>query len=196
MSKFICKECEGEGRIEDTCGHCAGSGEGMHDGSRCRVCRGHGVQWSDCDECDNAGHVEDPNRVFSRKVGQGCGFKGCCGVYGEELQMNDSERTSILNWMRSGDTGVSSETMALIATGATEGDFDAPYDPADFGRCYRLVKANPVIKESFLNISALVPQFTPILLNWDKCCKIFERDFPTGKSDELFKMINKWRGMR
>lgn len=110
--------------------------------------------------------------------------------------MIDSERTSILNWMRSGDTGVSSETMALIAMGATRGDFDAPYDPADFGRCYRLVKANPVIKESFAKISELVPQFKPILKNWEICCKIFERDFPTGKSDELYKMIQDWRDCR
>jgi len=110
--------------------------------------------------------------------------------------MTDKERINILNWMRKGDSGVSSETMALIAMGATSGDFDAPFDPSDFGRCYRLVKANPVIKESFLNISALVPQFTSILLNWDKCCQIYERDFPTGRSDELFKMISKWRDNR
>lgn len=25
------------------CGHCNGSGEGMHDGSRCTVCRGSGA---------------------------------------------------------------------------------------------------------------------------------------------------------
>lgn len=107
--------------------------------------------------------------------------------------MKNIERINILNWMRSGDTGVSSETMALIAMGATKGDFSAPYDPSDFGRCYRLVKANPVIKESFLIISALVPRFTSILLNWDKCCEIYERDLPTGRSDELFKMIQNWR---
>lgn len=32
---------------EPLCPDCAGSGEGMHDGTRCRSCRGSGVDQSD-----------------------------------------------------------------------------------------------------------------------------------------------------
>src|SRR3546814_4100612 len=72
------------------------------------------------------------------------------------------------NWLAGDDVGTSSRTMVAIALGATEGDFDAPHDPSDFGRCYRLVKAVPAIRESFLTISMRVPAFLRILHNWDE----------------------------
>ena len=39
----VCNDCF-EDNQEDPglCGHCSGSGEGMHDGSRCMYCRGSG----------------------------------------------------------------------------------------------------------------------------------------------------------
>jgi len=44
----ICELCE-NGIIEGLCRACNGSGEGMYDGSSCKVCRGSGSEWSYCD---------------------------------------------------------------------------------------------------------------------------------------------------
>lgn len=43
-----CEKCE-NGIIDDLCGACNGSGEGMYDGSSCRVCKGTGSAWAYCD---------------------------------------------------------------------------------------------------------------------------------------------------
>lgn len=99
----------------------------------------------------------------------------------------------IANWLRSHDTGVSSETMAAIALGADEGYFDAPHDNSDFGRCYRLVKIVPEIRGSFSRISELVPQFKAILANWDELCSMYEKD---KWSKELYHRIKCLRGDR
>lgn len=93
------------------------------------------------------------------------------------------------NWLRSDDTGVSSETMAAIALGADSGEFDAPYDPSDFGRCYRLVKAIPEIRGCFPRISELVPQFAGILAEWDSLAKIYVRDLSRHGSYGLYEKI-------
>lgn len=98
------------------------------------------------------------------------------------------------NWLAGDDVGTSSRTMVAIALGATEGDFDAPHDPSDFGRCYRLVKAVPAIRESFLTISMRVPAFLRILHNWDELCTIYVRDLNSGKSSELYQRIKELRG--
>lgn len=48
---MTCENCEGERFVSDICGHCSGSGEGMYDGSTCRLCRGTGEVVVECEEC-------------------------------------------------------------------------------------------------------------------------------------------------
>jgi DnaJ-class molecular chaperone len=59
MCDIDCRECEGMGRIDPTCGYCAGSGEGRYDGSRCINCGGNGVEPNDeCEECGGSGKID------------------------------------------------------------------------------------------------------------------------------------------
>lgn len=101
------------------------------------------------------------------------------------------------NWLINGDTGISSKTMAAIALGATKSDkhsVDAPYDEADFGRCYRLVQKVPEIREHFPRIGKKVKIFAGILREWDVLVRIYERDKPKGESRELHELIRGLRG--
>lgn len=103
------------------------------------------------------------------------------------------------NWLINGDTGVSSKTMAAIALGATNlsstgWNIDAPYDPSDFGRCYRLVQKVPEIRDHFPRIAKKVKPFAGILREWDELVRIYERDKPKGTSDELYNRIRELRG--
>ena len=108
--------------------------------------------------------------------------------------MTPQDIKDIAEWLVSDDCGVSSKTMAAIALGADKGRFNAPYDPSDFGRCYRLVKKVPAIRTAFDRISKLEPHFAGILLNWDELCAIYERDLHTGQSKELYRRIKELRG--
>lgn len=109
---------------------------------------------------------------------------------------NKQAMARIIHWFVSGDTGVSSESMVAVAVQAqslTE-RLDAPHDPADFGRCYRLVQAVPEIREHFSDIGATIPSFKGILDRWDDLVAIYERDLPMGKSTELHQRIKELRG--
>ncbi len=51
-----CQKCDGEGGSMELCGSCDGSGEGWHDGSRCRACPGsRGMVAVKCDVCEGDG---------------------------------------------------------------------------------------------------------------------------------------------
>ena len=54
-SEDNCPYCNEYGVVEETCGACNGSGEGMYDGSICWVCHGTGVEKDYCD----CGKAED-----------------------------------------------------------------------------------------------------------------------------------------
>lgn len=78
-------------------------------------------------------------------------------------------------WLRGYDTGVSSETMAAVYLGAREGDFDAPHDAGDFGRCYRLLAAVPEVRTAFPRIKQLIPSFAGVIENWAELADLYER---------------------
>lgn len=53
----MCEYCDDKGYIDDDCGHCNGTGEGMYDGSSCSNCNGTGVEIIICD-CDEGKDYE------------------------------------------------------------------------------------------------------------------------------------------
>lgn len=113
------------------------------------------------------------------------------------FKINEEAAQRLVQWLFAGDTGVSSKTMAAIALGVTKGDSfgnDAPHDPPDFGRCYRLVLAVPEIIDVFPEIGQRVPTFAGILEHWDELCALYERDLPKGSSEELYERIKQLRG--
>lgn len=108
--------------------------------------------------------------------------------------MSPQDIKDLAEWLVSCDTGISSKTMAAIALGGEKGRFNAPYDPSDFGRCYRLVQKVPAIRNAFDRIGELEPCFAGILLNWDELCSLYERDLHTGQCKELYMLIKALRG--
>lgn len=103
----------------------------------------------------------------------------------------------LIEWLFADDTGVSSKSMAAIALGVPKRDcfgYSAPHDPADFGRCYRLVLAVPEIIDAFPAIARRIPKFAGILKNWGELCALYERDKTTGRSDDLYDRIQELRG--
>ena len=53
-----CPVCNGEGQIEEHCGQCDGSGEGLHDGTTCRQCGGAGGRHERCESCGGNGEMD------------------------------------------------------------------------------------------------------------------------------------------
>lgn len=104
------------------------------------------------------------------------------------MELTTEEKEKLMAWAFGDDTGVSSETMAKIALGLGPGrtfGFDRPYDSGDFGRCYRLVKVVPELREFFPLIVEKCPQFGPIIEHWDELCALYEQDLSETPQYEM-----------
>jgi len=79
-----------------------------------------------------------------------------------------------MHWLASGETGLSSKTMAFTAVGEDyERGRNHPLDPADFNRCLMLIDAVPEIRDHFEAIASLSKQWKAIIDNWG----VIERSF-------------------
>lgn len=71
----------------------------------------------------------------------------------DHLEPGSLERR-LREWLQSGDTGTSSETMTWIAFGGPKPHTGYPHDPADIGRCFRFLKAFPEAKNRLNGLRA------------------------------------------
>lgn len=104
----------------------------------------------------------------------------------------------LLLWALGDDTGISSETIVRIAVGAKRGDhsFDAPYDPSDFGRCYRLLKSFPELNKKLPLVARKCKAFAPLISNWGELVALWEEESNngTGRAPKLYARMNELRG--
>jgi hypothetical protein len=94
-------------------------------------------------------------------------------------------------WIISDDTGISSKTIWAALKGVKIDNvkstrFDYPYDNADFGRCYRLVKNCGVTKEQLLEVKEVFKWLTPLIDAWDELSKLWEK-----KDEASIKLLYK-----
>lgn len=90
------------------------------------------------------------------------------------------------NWIASRDTGISSKTIWSVMTGNTVEDHYPPSDPADFGRCYRLLKLFPEWVPKLHRVSEKYPSWSGLVAHWGELTALYEEELPTGWSEKLF----------
>ena len=96
-----------------------------------------------------------------------------------------------LEWLLGRDRGISSETIFGVMVRIALDCVDVPHDPADFGRCYRLLERFPEWKQRLQEMAEAWPAWAPFVREWSKMEEIYLRDLPTGRSDELFEFMRK-----
>ena len=121
----------------------------------------------------------------------------CVVVYWGGANMNDDIQRRVMQWMVSGDTGISSETLACKALGIKrKGHFsdDAPYDPADFGRCHRLLQKIPELRAMAFPKLRRDKRWQGLIRNWDHLTDTYLHELPSGSCPILYGMMRKLRG--
>lgn len=110
------------------------------------------------------------------------------------FQLTPEITHKIAMWFTSGDTGVSSETIASIALGRTEParyHWDTPSDGGDFGRCYRLLQAIPELRAALPLVVELCPKWGPLVEVWDELTALYEQD---EAEEPIYEKISRGRG--
>lgn len=98
---------------------------------------------------------------------------------------------SPLAWLLSGDTGISSTTIWSVMMGEKPsggGGFgpSVPWDPSDFGRCYRLLKRFPAWRKRLGEVADALPDWAPLVREWDELERLYEQELPTGSAPTLY----------
>jgi hypothetical protein len=81
-----------------------------------------------------------------------------------------------IEWLLSDDTGISSRTIFATMTNShvAPHNMPIPFDPADFGRCYRLLKAFPLWRLRLREVADRFPEWGPIVNAWPELEAIYE----------------------
>jgi hypothetical protein len=96
-------------------------------------------------------------------------------------------------WL-STDSGVSSKTIASVLVPALRFCVDEsgaciPWDPDDFGRCYRLLKLIPDGAERMGEVAAKYPEWKALVANWPELTRLYEEERPSGRLPRLYKRM-------
>ena len=92
---------------------------------------------------------------------------------------------------------------AIASKGSTGDDF--PYDPDDFRRCERLLRARPWLRvESLPVLAAQSPVWARLLDRWDLIVATMEREVPgvfdrrvvEGRAPEAYRLISECQEAR
>ena len=103
-------------------------------------------------------------------------------------------------WIVSGDTGISSETMWAALNGLDMTDkrknsyrpsYDVPYDPADFGRCYRYYQKCSLTKDDLQTIKSKIKWWAPFIDAWDQICELYDAEKDNGRMPKTYELIQK-----
>lgn len=85
---------------------------------------------------------------------------------------------SAQEWLLKGNRGISSETIFGAITGFKINQRTyPPADPADFNRCYHLIKQVPEWKSELHKVAELSEVWKNVVDNWEKLSEMLEDQF-------------------
>lgn len=88
--------------------------------------------------------------------------------------------SDVVEWMRSGERGTSSEAIVSRLTGCPMGrkDFPYPRDPDDLRRCVLLLEACPTLAERFGEMASASPTWSRMVASWSTLVATFDAEKP------------------
>jgi hypothetical protein len=103
-----------------------------------------------------------------------------------------------LAWLNSTDTGLSSECIWRTMLGVPEPHKDFhrgryPYDPADFGRCHRLLQRFPAWRERILEMAVHGTVWREYAARWSEMEALYEEEEPSGRAPKLYALMREIR---
>lgn len=109
-----------------------------------------------------------------------------------------------IGWLLGNDTGISSKTIFAVMMGEDVINYfgpGVPQDPADFGRCHRLLFHFPAWRARLPEVSAKYPAWGPLIREWSFLTAMFMENEAQGITrmkdlyDKMQTLIDEGQGM-
>jgi hypothetical protein len=101
------------------------------------------------------------------------------------------ELRELIAWLVSDDTGLSSRTLAAETAGVEPvrkhwPSISYPLDPADLGRCLRLIERIPAARKAVDRIAAKHPVWAKLAPEWDRLSELYNEERPSGRCPKTY----------
>ena len=100
-----------------------------------------------------------------------------------KISMREYKNESIVKWLLSDDTGISSKNIIRRFLNLPISSFGWPHDADDFGRCYRMLKICPFIKIAIMKDVDKI--WADLVDKWQELSDLYEKD----KGVEIYNCI-------
>lgn len=98
---------------------------------------------------------------------------------------NASLSREAIEWLGSGERGLSSETLFTATTGVDVlrgNGYSYPHDPADLRRCRLLLEQVPEVRADFAKVAHVHPVWEALVASWDELCSCMDQETPEWRS--------------
>jgi hypothetical protein len=100
------------------------------------------------------------------------------------------------DWPRCGDVGTSSMALWNHFQRGHAPCPNAPVDPDDFGRCYRLLHAPwAATWRERIDEMVVYPEWGPLVAQWADMERLYEEERPSGQAPKLYALMQRLRGV-
>lgn len=98
--------------------------------------------------------------------------------------MNDAVKA----WMFGDDTGLSSQAIVAFFEGIPAGSwgYSHPLDPADLGRCLRLLAIAPEYKTRLSEMSNASLEWAALIPHWNELESLYQAEFENGRAPKCY----------
>ena len=103
-------------------------------------------------------------------------------------------------WITNGEVGTSSKTIWAVMMDCVDKhgpnawyEYGVPHDPADFSRCWKLLKLIPEWRVRLPEVAEVFPVWIGFVREWDQLTKMYEDALmsDTGKAPEMYEFMEK-----
>ena len=136
--------------------------------------------------------------AFIRAMGRFADEHAKCPPAKKDVLPPNDETMTPMQWRLGRDTGTSSCTiwsvMNMLGPVDLNDRYDIPYDPADFGRCYRMLKLFPTWRMRLHEVSTRFPEWFPFVRNWSELERMYEHALSLPDSNDggaMYKYMQK-----
>lgn len=111
------------------------------------------------------------------------------------MPTHDDDKRAVIKWLFSSDTGASSECLAAEFLGVEPERVSAPRDPADLGRCLRLIEKVPAVRQCVDRLAAKHAEWMKAAAVWDKIAHSMKKevgihwDDPTKRASDTYQLM-------
>lgn len=101
---------------------------------------------------------------------------------------------TLIEWLAGDDVGESSKFMASVLSGEFKAHNSYPYDPDDFGRCWRFLTKFPALAAKLPEMRKQGAVWSRLIDNWDEIKRLYIEEVPSGICPKCYALMQQLRG--